>query len=183
MSNNGWGACAACHPFGHSDNVVGIFPSGPKRTIPQHTDFDHTDPSAKTQRALNWSAERDEEADFELNIRVVSGGLGLIVGADGLTPDPNVTNLTPLASAGRNQLRVRGVPAWDAIIAYVQTIRADFARARLDGSRHCRRPPALRPGQLPELPRRSEVDFQPCALHSTSGCEPCRQYRVDRGTA
>jgi uncharacterized protein (TIGR03437 family) len=130
MSNNGWGACAACHPFGHSDNVVWIFPSGPKRTIPQHTDFDHTDPSGKTQRALNWSAERDEEADFELNIRVVSGGLGLIVGADGVTPDPNVTNLTPLASSGRNQLKVRGVPAWDAITAYVQTIRTPISPLR-----------------------------------------------------
>jgi uncharacterized protein (TIGR03437 family) len=130
MSNNGWGACAACHPFGHSDNVVWIFPSGPKRTIPQHTDFDHTDPTGKTQRALNWSAERDEEADFELNIRVVSGGLGLIVGADGVTQDPNVTNLTPLASSGRNQLKVRGVPAWDAITAYVQTIRAPISPLR-----------------------------------------------------
>src|SRR5262249_50764017 len=45
MSNNGWGACATCHPNGLSDNVVWIFPSGPKRTIPQHTDFDKTDPN------------------------------------------------------------------------------------------------------------------------------------------
>ena len=30
-------------PFGLSDNVVWIFPSGPKRTISQHTDFDQTD--------------------------------------------------------------------------------------------------------------------------------------------
>ena len=64
MSNNGWGSCGACHPFGHSDNVVWIFPSGPKRTIPQHTDFDQTDAARKTIRALNWSAERDEEAGF-----------------------------------------------------------------------------------------------------------------------
>jgi hypothetical protein len=35
MSNNGWGACAACHtPFGLSDDVVWIFPSGQKRTSP-----------------------------------------------------------------------------------------------------------------------------------------------------
>ena len=39
MSNNGWGACSACHPFGLTDNVVWIFPSGPKRTISQHTDL------------------------------------------------------------------------------------------------------------------------------------------------
>ncbi len=120
MSNAGWGACSSCHPFGHSDNVVWIFPSGPKRTLPQHTDFDQTDASRKTIRILNWSAERDEEADFELNIRAVSGGLGMIVLDDGVAPDPNVANLTPLASRGRNQLKVRGVPAWDALEAYVQ---------------------------------------------------------------
>ena len=131
MSNNGWGSCGACHPFGHSDNVVWIFPSGPKRTIPQHTDFDQTDASRKTIRALNWSAERDEEADFELNIRVVSGGLGLIVLSDGVTQEPNVVNFTPLASAGRNQLKVRGIPAWDAIEAYIQSgIRAPISPLR-----------------------------------------------------
>ena len=121
MSNNGWGACAACHtPFGLSDNVVWIFPSGPKRTIPQHTDFDQTDAARATIRPLNWSGERDEEEDFELNIRAVSGGQGLIVQSDGVTPDPNVTNFTPLASGGRTQLKVRGVGGWDAIKAYVQ---------------------------------------------------------------
>ena len=85
MSNNGWGACSACHPFGLSDNVVWIFAAGPRRTIPQHTDFDQTDPHRLTQRALNWSAIFDEEEDFELNIRGVSGGQGLIVLADGVT--------------------------------------------------------------------------------------------------
>ncbi|HEY1325550.1 MAG TPA: beta-propeller fold lactonase family protein [Casimicrobiaceae bacterium] len=121
MSNNGWGACSACHtPFGTSDNVVWIFPSGPKRTLPQHTDFDHSDPTRTAIRPLNWSAERDEEEDFELNIRAVSGGQGIIVLADGVTPDPSVVNLTPLASAGRNQLKVRGVGGWDAIKAFVQ---------------------------------------------------------------
>jgi YVTN family beta-propeller protein len=120
MSAAGWGACSTCHPNGLSDNVVWIFPSGPKRTIPQHTDFDLTDPERKTQKILNWSAERDEEEDFELNIRAVSGGQGLIVLADGVTQDPAVFNLTPLASANRNQLRVHGNNAWDAIKAYVQ---------------------------------------------------------------
>jgi len=123
MSNNGWGACSACHtPFGLSDNVVWIFPPGPRRTIPQNTDFDHTDALRTVMRALNWSAERDEQEDFELNIRAVSGGLGLIVQGDGVTQEPtaNVTNLTPLANGGRNQLKVRGIGAWDAIKAFVQ---------------------------------------------------------------
>ncbi|MBI2680946.1 MAG: YncE family protein [Candidatus Solibacter usitatus] len=120
MSAKGWGACSACHPFGLSDNVVWIFPSGPKRTIPQHTDFDRTDATRTTMRPLNFSAERDEEEDFELNIRAVSGGQGLIVLADGVTQETNVANLRPLANASRNQLKVRGVNAWDAIKAYVQ---------------------------------------------------------------
>jgi len=121
LSNRGWGSCAACHtPAGLSDNVVWIFGSGPKRTLPQHTDFDQSVADRSRMRMLNWSAERDEQEDFELNIRAVSGGLGLIVGADGITPDPAVVNLTPEASAGRNQLKVRGVGAWDAIKAYVQ---------------------------------------------------------------
>jgi len=62
---------------------------------------------------------------------VVSGGAGLIVGTDGVTPDPNVTNFTPLASGGRNQLKLRGVPAWDAIDAYVKSgIRAPISPLR-----------------------------------------------------
>jgi YVTN family beta-propeller protein len=120
MSMNGWGACATCHPNGLSDDVVWIFPSGPKRTIPQHTDFDLTDPARAAMRPLNFSAERDEEEDFELNIRAVSGGLGMIVLADGITQDLNVNNFTPLANGGRNQLQVHGVNGWDAIKAYIQ---------------------------------------------------------------
>jgi YVTN family beta-propeller protein len=120
MSKNGWGACSTCHPNGLSDNVVWIFGPGPRRTIPQHADFDQSDPTRSKMRILNWSAERDEQEDFELNIRGVSGGDGLIVLGDGVSQDPAVTNLTPLANGGREQLTVSGVPAWDAIKAYVQ---------------------------------------------------------------
>ena len=94
--------------------------SAPRRTISQHTDFDKTDPTRTRQRVLNWSAEREEEEDFELNIRGVSGGAGLIVLDDGVTPDPDVQNFLPRANGGRNQIKVRGVNAWDAIKAYVQ---------------------------------------------------------------
>lgn len=120
MSDSGWGSCSSCHPFGLSDNVVWIFVSGPRRTISQHTDFDLTDPQRRTQRALNWSAIFDEEEDFELNIRNVSGGLGLLVAADGITPDNPVVGLTPTANANRRQLKVRGVNAWDAIKAFIK---------------------------------------------------------------
>ena len=120
MSANGWGACSACHPFGLSDQVVWIFPAGPRRTIPQHADFDPTDPTRNAMRVLNWSANRDEQEDFELNIRAVSGGAGLIVLANSATPDANVNDFVPLANGGRNQLKVRGVGGWDAIKAFVQ---------------------------------------------------------------
>lgn len=120
MSNKGWGACGACHPNALSDNVVWIFPAGPRRTIPQHADFDPSD-LQNGMRMLNWSANRDEQEDFELNIRGVSGGQGLIVLADGITPDPNVADFNPLASGGRIQLKVRGIPAWDALKAFVQS--------------------------------------------------------------
>lgn len=120
MSANGWGACSACHPSGLSDQVVWIFPAGPRRTIPQHADFDPGDPNRLLMRMLNWSANRDEQEDFENNIRGVSGGLGLIVLSDGVTQDPNTPDLIPVANANRNQLKVRGVGAWDALKAFIR---------------------------------------------------------------
>jgi len=117
MSNNGWGSCAACHPDGLSDHVVWIFGAGPRRTVSQHQDYSLDDPT--DQRAFNWSGIFDEQEDFELNIRGVSGGLGLIVGNDGVSQGAPVAGFTP-ANAGRNQLAVRGIPAWDAIKSYLQ---------------------------------------------------------------
>lgn len=49
-------------------------------------------------RILNWSAVRDEVQDFERNIRLVSGGEGLIIGE----PITNVPDLTPIANTGRS---------------------------------------------------------------------------------
>jgi YVTN family beta-propeller protein len=117
MSRNGWGACSTCHPFGLTDNVVWIFAAGPRRAISLHTDFDITDPSR--QRSLNWSAIFDEEEDFELNIRGVSGGLGILVAEDGVTQDMPVAAFVP-PNGGRRQARVRGIGGWDAIKAYIQ---------------------------------------------------------------
>jgi hypothetical protein len=82
MSKNGWGSCASCHtPFGLSDNVVDLRSGRGGRL--QHTDFDQGDPTRKPY-GLIWSAERDEQEGFELNIRNVSGGAGLIVLSDGI---------------------------------------------------------------------------------------------------
>ena len=162
MSNNGWGSCAACHsPFATTDNVVWIFPAGPRKSISQHTDFDQTDPTRSKMRALLWSANRDEQEDFENNIRAVSGGLGLIVLADGITQDTNTADLlaTPpavsVANGGRNQLKVRGVGGWDAIKAFVQFgIRSPIspvAKTEPDVDRGSRAVPVR---QLSVVPRR-----------------------------
>jgi uncharacterized protein (TIGR03437 family) len=116
MSNNGWGSCSSCHPFGLSDNVVWIFGAGPRRTIPQHVDFANGD--LNSIRALNWSAIFDEEEDFENNIRGTSGGQGILVLADGATQDPALNAFNP-ASGNRRQLKVRGINAWDAMKTYI----------------------------------------------------------------
>lgn len=117
MSRNGWGSCAACHPEGLSDNVVWIFAAGPRRTISQHVEFDPDDPTK--MRPLNWTANRDEQEDFELNIRDVSGGEGILVGDDGVSQLLPATNFTP-PNANRRQLKARGHNGWDAIKAYLQ---------------------------------------------------------------
>ncbi|MBX3061877.1 MAG: beta-propeller fold lactonase family protein [Anaerolineae bacterium] len=136
MSNDGWQSCSACHPFGLADNVVWIFAAGPRRTLGQHQDF-----AGGVMRTLNWSGIFDEQQDFELNIRGVSGGQGLLLNADGsaLEEGPKIGGLVigdppalAVANSLRGQLQVRTpsgglVNAWDAIIAYVKTIRAPIS--------------------------------------------------------
>jgi hypothetical protein len=124
LSRSGWSSCGSCHPFGLSDGVVWLFDSGPRRTLPLHADFD----GSGNLRPLGWSATADEEADFELVVRDVMGGAGLIVEADGVTPAADVAPFTPLANTGRTQLTVHGVGAWDALEAFVRSgIRAPDA--------------------------------------------------------
>jgi YVTN family beta-propeller protein len=119
LSNEGWQACASCHPDGLSDGVVWAFASGPRKTVPLNGTFSLTNQTGD-QRILNYSAVFDEVEDFELNIRTVSGGPGLIV-LDGTTDqDPNVKAFDP-SNAGRVQLHVNGIPAWDAIVAWTQS--------------------------------------------------------------
>jgi YVTN family beta-propeller protein len=118
MSNEGWQACASCHPDGLSDGVVWAFASGPRKSIPLNGTFSLANPTGN-QRVLNYSAVFDELEDFELNIRGVSGGAGLIV-LDGTTDqDPNVKAFDP-PNANRIQLHANGFPAWDAIVAWTQ---------------------------------------------------------------
>jgi len=119
MSDFGWGNCYNCHPRGLTDGVTWMFPDGPRQTISMENTGEHPQPADAMvnangapllpgfkQRILNWSAVRDEIQDFELNIRGVSGGQGLI--RDGLA----VVNLVPTSTTGRDA-------DLDAIAAYI----------------------------------------------------------------
>jgi YVTN family beta-propeller protein len=131
MSDTGWGNCYNCHPDGLHDGVSWLFPDGPRQSISMESTGEHPQPPGSQlnangapslpsfkQRVLNWSAVRDEVQDFELNIRAVSGGEGLI------TDGQAVVNLTPTATTGRSALL-------DAIAAYVtQGIRAPISPVR-----------------------------------------------------
>src|SRR5207244_9563790 len=59
MSQESWGGCIVCHPNGRSDNVTWHFDAGPRQVIPLDGMFSKIDP--RDQRALNWSAVRDED--------------------------------------------------------------------------------------------------------------------------
>ncbi|MFN8380647.1 MAG: beta-propeller fold lactonase family protein [Anaerolineales bacterium] len=118
MSSDGWQACASCHPDGLSDGVVWAFASGPRKSIPLNGTFSLQNQTGN-QRVLNYSAVFDELEDFELNIRGVSGGKGLIVLQGTSDPDPNVKAFDP-PNAGRVQLHIGGFGAWDAIVAWTQ---------------------------------------------------------------
>jgi len=120
LSNEGWSSCHACHGFGRTDNIVWIFGAGPRRSSPLHWSFSPSDPT--DIKLLNHSALNNEVQDFENNIRDVSGGLGLIVDANGNqlggpdgTQQPGATK-PPLnvQNAGRS-------PQLDALAFYVAT--------------------------------------------------------------
>lgn len=132
MSSEGWGNCYNCHPSGLHDGVTWMFGDGPRQTISLESTGEHPQPAGGPhlnangapllpdfkQRVLNWSAVRDEIQDFELNIRAVSGGEGLI--ADGQA----VFNLVPTANTGRSADE-------DALAAYVALgVRAPISPLR-----------------------------------------------------
>ena len=131
MSDFGWGTCYSCHPNGLTDGVTWMFGDGPRQAISMESTFEHPQPPGAVfnscggpllpsvkQRVLNWSAVRDEIQDFELNIRGVSGGQGLITDGQG------VFNFVPTANTGRSC-------DLDAIAAYLALgVRAPISPLR-----------------------------------------------------
>ena len=152
MSDFGWGSCYGCHPRGLADGVTWMFGDGPRQTVSMESTTAHPQtPSVNVnvnanfaplmpafhQRALNWSAVRDEIQDFELNIRNVSGGQGLIALPDAggnrgavdkcvfnlVLPNPNPNNC-----AAQTAITTGRDPDLDAIAAYIAFgIRAPVA--------------------------------------------------------
>ena len=112
MSDFGWGACYSCHVNGLHDSVTWMFADGPRQSISMENTFTFGDAVIQNgapvlpdshQRALNWSAVRDEVQDFSRNIRAVSGGGGLIEGVpEGAAGLAQVPDLAPVANTGRN---------------------------------------------------------------------------------
>jgi mono/diheme cytochrome c family protein len=85
LKGQGWGACQVCHMDGLSDNVTWYFARGPRQSTSLDGSFNKKDPN--DQRIFNWTAIFDEVADFELNTRGVSGGVGATVSvADPVQP-------------------------------------------------------------------------------------------------
>jgi YVTN family beta-propeller protein len=89
LKGQGWNSCEACHPDGLTDNVTWFFGRGPRQTIA----LDGTVDAMGAPRLMGWSAVFDEVADFELNVRGNSGGVGAVVhrANDGAMP-PRVSN-------------------------------------------------------------------------------------------
>jgi YVTN family beta-propeller protein len=134
MSDTGWGTCYSCHVNGLIDSVTWMFPDGPRQSISMENTFtfgdaviQHGAPALPEshQRALNWSAVRDEVQDFERNIRAVSGGGGLIEGIpEGAAGLAQVPDLLVAANTGRDE-------DLDAIATYIALgIRAPISPLR-----------------------------------------------------
>jgi YVTN family beta-propeller protein len=186
MSNSGWGSCYGCHPGGRQDGVTWMFADGPRQTISMESTGEHPQPvgsmsnmfgapvlPAFKQRALNWSAVRDEIQDFELNIRGVSGGQGLV--RDGL----GVFNLMPTANTGRDA-------DLDALAAYVAVgIQAPISPRRGKAEDKGRKIFARANCQLchggPNWTR-SQVDFTPPPLSEVMTNGQLLRFLADVGT-
>ena len=146
-SANGWVSCAACHPFGTTDNVTWTFPAGPRQSVDLTATFDA---SGSVQRILNWTAIFDEVHDFELNTRAVANGTGAIVSDAALNDDgtPNAAARIDIEGPGGvgnpanafNRGSAAAVAAggalpedWDQIEDYIRSLRSPHGRTVTEG--------------------------------------------------
>jgi len=142
LNGAAWGSCAACHVDGLSDNVTWYFNRGPRQSVSLDGSFATGDPT--DQRIFNWTGIFDEVADFEGNVRGVSGGLGAIVDATNVaintaTQSPPQQGLQgnsdDLATpAGAQPGPHSNIDDWVNIKAYVQSIRSPRKPVGLDAA-------------------------------------------------
>jgi hypothetical protein len=155
LRGQGWGACQSCHSDGLTDNVTWYFGRGPRQSTSLDGSFNKTNP--QDQRIFNWTAINDEIADFELNTRGISGGVGAIIATNSAPPltADRIDIATGCATApctnGNGNGGLNGSAAkvadlanplglaspsvlsnWQAITRFVQTIRSPRGVTGLD---------------------------------------------------
>ncbi|HUG38372.1 MAG TPA: beta-propeller fold lactonase family protein [Candidatus Limnocylindrales bacterium] len=101
VSRERWMSCGSCHFEGDHDGRVWLFlPRGPRTTT--------TLRGAGQTRPLHWSADRDEVQDFELTVRQLQAGTGLL-------HDAMVSDALGPPNAGRSA-------DLDALAAFVESM-------------------------------------------------------------
>jgi YVTN family beta-propeller protein len=170
-ANNAWSSCGSCHPDGLSDNITWVFGTGPRQTTSMDGTFSHGG-GTQHERLLNWTAINDELHDFERNTRDVSGGKGALT-----VPDPaiegaqcgNLAQEAQISLAGVGQLRkslkflmeeTEGscTTDWNAIDAFVKTIRPPRGRRFLDAA---------------SVARGAELFGEPTSTSNSAACVRC----------
>lgn len=145
LRGQGWGSCQSCHADGLTDNVTWYFARGPRQSTSLDGSFASTHPD--DQRIFNWTAINDEVADFELNTRGISGGVGAIV-SDSAVPLTTAQRIdfqglghaalngsAKGAADPANPLKLAAAPKladWGDIERYMQSIRSPRAPTGLD---------------------------------------------------
>lgn len=137
LKGQAWGSCQACHIDGLTDNVTWYFARGPRQSTSLDGSFASDNPA--DQRIFNWTAILDEVADFELNTRTISGGVGALVTVTNNPPkDTDQINLGTQGHAGLNGSTkevtdtLSTLKDWNDILAYIQSIRSPRAPRNLD---------------------------------------------------
>jgi YVTN family beta-propeller protein len=148
LKGQAWGACQSCHGDGLTDNVTWYFARGPRQSTSLDATFDKNDPT--DQRVLNWTGINDEAADFENNVRGVSGGIGAILTA--LDTPPTTADRMDIAANGNSALNGSAAKAadpnnplqlakpsvltdWANITKFMQAIRSPRAPTTLDAAK------------------------------------------------
>ncbi len=147
LKGQAWNACQTCHVDGLTDNITWYFGRGPRQSTSLDGSFNSKDP--KDQRIFNWTAVFDEIADFELNTRGTSGGVGAIVHKN--TPPIGAADRIDIAALGHAGLNGSAAAAadpksgvvtppsvlndWAEITKYVQGLRSPRGVSSVDATK------------------------------------------------